>query len=160
MGDFWGPLLAISGAATFIQLSTLAYCLKVYIQNAFSDDQTETMSSSGLPSYTNSIRTRSARVIYRRVQKVLWLQWRGIAVVVIVLVDVIFFSVIFVFLNSLSSHATQHFNELFPYLLCLVESPIDPSPCYHLTQPFTVSDSTIIAILMLLSVSLEIKFHI
>ena len=130
-----------------------AYCIKVYIQNMFSDDKTETQSSAGLPSYTTSVRTRSARAVYRRVRKVLWLQWRGITIVVFILVDVIFFSVVFIWLNSLTSHAKDNVEELMPYLLCLMKSPTNPEPCFPLGQDLAVNESTVIAVLMMLSIA-------
>ncbi|KAH7399291.1 hypothetical protein BKA66DRAFT_407056 [Pyrenochaeta sp. MPI-SDFR-AT-0127] len=153
MKDFWGPLLAIAGAAMVIQIATFAYCIKVYLQNMFSDDQTETQSSAGLPSYTTSVRTRSARAVYRRVRKVLWLQWRGITIVVFILVDVIFFSVVFIWLNSLTTHAKDNVAELRPYLLCLMQNPTKPDPCFPLGQDIAIDQSTVIAILMMLSIA-------
>lgn len=119
----------------------------------FSDDRTETQSSAGLPSYSTSMRTRSARAVYRRVRKVLWLQWRGITIVVFILVDVIFFSVVFIWLNSLTAHASENVAELLPFLLCLMQNPEDPSPCHSLGQDLAVNESTVIAILMMLSVA-------
>ncbi|KAK1914870.1 hypothetical protein P3342_010861 [Pyrenophora teres f. teres] len=151
MEDFWGPLLAIAGGAMVIQIATFAYCIKVYLQNMFSDDQTETQSSAGLPSYTTSLRKRSARVVYRRVRKVLYLQWRGIMIVVFILVDVIFFSVVFVWLNNVTTHATANVQELYPFILCLMQHPDDPSPCYKVGQAFTVNESTVVAVLIMLS---------
>lgn len=153
MKDFWGPLLAIAGAAMVIQIGTFVYCIKVYLQNMFSDDKTETQSSAGLPSYTTSLRTRSARAVYRRVRKVLWLQWRGITIVVFILVDVIFFSVVFIWLNSLTTHATENVEDLMPYLICLIGHPTDPSPCFSLGQSLAIDESTVIAILMMLSIA-------
>ncbi|KAH7087103.1 hypothetical protein FB567DRAFT_602671 [Paraphoma chrysanthemicola] len=153
MKDLWGPLLAIAGAAMVIQIATFAYCIKVYLQNMFSDDHTETQSSAGLPSYTTSVRTRSARAVYRRVRKVLWLQWRGITIVVFILVDVIFFSVVFIWLNSLTTHAKENINELMPFVVCLIRSPNDPSPCFSLGQDLAVNESTVIAVLMMLSIA-------
>lgn len=153
MADLWGPLLAIAGAATLLQIGTFVYCIKVYLQNMFSDEGTETQSSAGLPSYTNSMRTRSARAVYRRVRKVLWLQWRGITIVVFILVDVVFFSVVFIWLNSITSHATEDIDELKPYIGCLLQNAKDPSPCYALGQSLSVDESTVIAILMMLSVA-------
>ncbi|KAF2750648.1 hypothetical protein M011DRAFT_396426 [Sporormia fimetaria CBS 119925] len=151
MADFWGPLLAIAGAATLVQLSTFAYCIKVYIKNMWSDDKTETQSSAGLPSYTNSVRTRSARAVYRRVRKVLWLQWRGITIVVFILVDVIFFSVVFVYLNATETHAIEDLDTVMPFLMCLVANPKDPSDCHKKGQDIVVSFDTVIAVLMMLS---------
>lgn len=123
----------------------------------FSDDQTETQSSAGLPSYTTSVRTRSARAVYRRVRKVLWLQWRGITIVVFILVDVIFFSVVFIWLNSLTTHAKDNVAELRPFLLCLIANPTKPDPCFTLGQDIAIDQSTVIAILMMLSVSRAIS---
>lgn len=119
----------------------------------FSDDKTETQSSAGLPSYTTSVRNRSARVVYRRVRKVLWLQWRGITIVVFILVDVIFFSVVFIWLNDLTVQATKSVDELMPFLFCLIKSPTNPEPCLPLGQALAVDESTVTAVLMMLSVS-------
>jgi hypothetical protein len=119
----------------------------------FSDDKTETQSSAGLPSYTTSMRTRSARAVYRRVRKVLWLQWRGITIVVFILVDVIFFSVVFIWLNSLTSHAKDNVEELAPFLFCLMKTPTNPEPCFPLGQELAVNESTVIAVLMMLSIA-------
>jgi hypothetical protein len=119
----------------------------------FSDDRTETQSSAGLPSYSTSMRTRSARAVYRRVRKVLWLQWRGITIVVFILVDVIFFSVVFIWLNSLTSHARENVEGLTPFILCLMQNAADPEPCLDLGQELAVNESTVIAILMMLSIA-------
>lgn len=119
----------------------------------WSDEKTETHSSAGLPSYTASVRTRSARVVYRRVRKVLWLQWRGITIVVFILVDVIFFSVVFIWLNSLQTHALDDLAELQPYLTCLVLSYPRVDPCLKYGQELAINQSTVIAILMMLSIA-------
>ncbi|KAJ4335006.1 hypothetical protein N0V95_009023 [Ascochyta clinopodiicola] len=153
MKDFWGPLLAIAGGAMVIQLSTFVYCIKVYLQNMWSDEKTETHSSAGLPSYTNSVQTRSARAVYRRVRKVLWLQWRGITIVIFILVDVIFFSIVFIWLNSLQTHALDDLEELQPYLKCLMNSPRNPAPCLKYGQELAINQSTVIAVLMMLSIA-------
>ncbi|KAF3001987.1 hypothetical protein E8E13_007877 [Curvularia kusanoi] len=153
MKDFWGPLLAIAGGATLIQLATFVYCIKVYLQNIWSDDKTETHSSAGLPSYTGSVRTRSARAVYRRVRKVLWLQWRGITIVVFILVDVIFFSVVFIWLNSLQTKAQDDIQEFQPFLKCLRDNPSNPEPCLNYGQKLAINQGTVIAILMMLSIA-------
>lgn len=153
MKDFWGPLLAIAGAATLVQLGTFVYCIKVYLQNMWSDDQTETQSSAGLPSYTTSVRTRSARAVYRRVRKVLWLQWRGIAIVIFILVDVVFFSVVFIYINSAETHATDDIDRMMPFVLCLVQNVQDRSPCFGLGQEMFLNESTVMAVLIMLSLA-------
>lgn len=119
----------------------------------FSDEKTETQSSAGFTSYTTSIRNRSARAVYRRVRKVLYLQWRGITIVVFILVDVIFFSIVFIWLNSVTKHATENIPELYPYILCLMRNANDPSPCFPLGQKIAIDQSTVTAVLMMLSIA-------
>ncbi|KNG46500.1 g protein-coupled receptor : secretin-like protein [Stemphylium lycopersici] len=154
MKDFWGPLLAIAGAAMVIQVATFVYCIKVYLQNMFSDEKTETQSSAGLPSYTTSIQTRSAKAVYRRVRKVLYLQWRGITIVVFILVDVIFFSIVFIWLNSATSHATENLEEIIPYVKCLMtEYQSNLEACFPLGQDIAIDQSTVTAILIMLSIA-------
>lgn len=124
----------------------------------WSDDKTETQSSAGLPSYSTSVRTRSARAVYRRVRKVVWLQWRGITIVVFILVDVIFFSVVFVYLNSVTTHAVDDIEKALPFLACLIGSPTKPEKCTELGQALFVDLHTVIAVLMMLSVSAEMEY--
>lgn len=121
----------------------------------FDDGETETQSSAGLPSYTTSVRARSARAVYRRVRKVVWLQWRGITIVVFVLVDVIFFSVVFVYLNAEETHAIDDIETMFPFLICLMKNPTEPTPCHGLGQNLFVGQQTVVAVLMMLSVSYQ-----
>jgi hypothetical protein len=136
------------------QMDSFVYCIKVYLKNIWSDNKTETQSSAGLPSYTNSVRTRSARAVYQRVRKVLWLQWRGIAIVVFILVDVIFFSIVFIYLNSVTMHATDDLDKAMPFLICLIKNPIEHEMCTPFAEALFVSQSTVIAILVMISVSL------
>ena len=100
--------MALAGAAGVLQLMTLVYCANVYLKNMWSDSPTESstngsVSGHGLPSYQASVRTQTARAVYRRLKKVLWLQWRGICIVTIILVDVVFFTIVFVKLDSMQS---------------------------------------------------------
>ena len=132
------------------------YCIKVYVTNYWSDDHNETQSSAGLPSYTTSVRTRSARAVYRRVRKVLYLQWRGIAIVLFILVDVTFFSIVFIYLNSVQSSTLSHLEKTMPYVACLIEHPTEADKCYAQGQALFVNMSTLIAILIMLSVSRKV----
>lgn len=151
MADFWGPLLTIAGLATLTQLATFAYCINVYLRNMWSDDKTETQSSAGLPSYSSSMRTRSARAVYRRVRKVIWLQWRGILIVIFILVDVIFFSIVFVFLDASARHLHDDVKQSLPWLYCLIQHPNERELCFDLAQKDFVNQSTVTAVLLLLS---------
>ncbi|KAK5133252.1 hypothetical protein LTR08_007986 [Meristemomyces frigidus] len=155
MADFWGPLLGFAGGAGLLQVVTFGYCIHVYLKNLWSDQALASSgaSDSDLPSYENSIHTQTARAVYQRLKKVLWLQWRGICIVTIILVDVVFFSIVFVFLDGLGREATKDWHRLEPWLTCLVMNPTNKEACLDLVSGWLVGESTVVAVLILLSLS-------
>lgn len=156
MADFWGPLLAMAGGAGILQLMTFAYCIRVYLKNLFADQSGPSQSSasgSGLPSYSGSVRTQTARAVWRRLQKVLWLQWRGICIVTIILVDVIFFSIVFVQLDRTQTSATKNLNDIQDWVFCLIRSDGDKDTCLPLVGGLLVNQATVIAVLVLLGLA-------
>lgn len=158
MADFWGPLMALAGAAGALQLMTLVYCANVYLKNMWSDSPTESstngsFSGHGLPSYQASVRTQTARAVYRRLKKVLWLQWRGICIVTIILVDVVFFTIVFVKLDSMQLSVLKDYEKVAPWLACLAANPTDKNQCLHLVQGWLVPEAAVAAVLLLLSLA-------
>lgn len=155
MADFWGPLMAIAGLAGILQLVTFAYCVNVYLRNLWSDSPANSTaaSGSGLPSYNNSVRTQTARAVYQRLKKVLWLQWRGICIVSIILVDVIFFAIVFVYLDGLQNSVTHDITKITPWLMCLATHPTDKDACLSLSRGWLVNEPTVVAVLILLSLA-------
>lgn len=151
LGDMWVPLLVLAGLAIVIQLFTFAYCIRVYLASL--SDNSASTEGSGLPSYSNSIRTMTPRQAYRRVRRVIQLQWRGIAIVLIICVDVIFFSVVFVFQDNTVSRLAHKPTLAVDWLVCLVKSGGDKVPCLDLATPLTVRMATVGAVLILLAVS-------
>jgi hypothetical protein len=151
LADFWIPLLIFAGITVVIQFSTFGYCIKVYLASLA--DDSATTESSGLPSYTNSIRgTISPRQAYRRVRRVIELQWRGIAIVLIIIADVIFFSVIFVFMDNTESNLQKDPTKAQSWLLCLIESKGDKNKCLDFAASLRINIATVMAVLVLLSV--------
>jgi hypothetical protein len=121
---------------------------------SLADDSTTT-GSSALPSYTNSVRTVSPRQAYRRVRRVIELQWRGIAIVILIITDVVFFAVVFVYLDNNEVAVANDATRLKPWLLCLAEHSGDKNQCLALAASFVVNEATVMAVLMLLSVSVQ-----
>ena len=152
LGEFWGPLLAVAGAATVIQVATFGYCIRVYIKSLLSDDTT-TDNSSGLPSYNGSARTMTAKQAYRRVWRVIELQWRSIALVSILIADTVFFAIIFVSIDN-STQATLHdIQKAEPWLLCLVVNGGNKTACLDKTNGMAIGEATVLAVLILLSIN-------
>lgn len=152
LADLWIPLLIFAGVTVIIQFATFGYCIKVYLQS-LSDDSTTT-DTSGLPSYTNSVRgTISPKQAYRRVRRVIELQWRGIAIVLLIIADVVFFAVVFVFMDDTENSIVKNPGRSLPWLACLVKTQGDKNTCLPLASNLVVNEATVTAVLLLLSVS-------
>ncbi|KAI9699202.1 MAG: hypothetical protein M1820_007281 [Bogoriella megaspora] len=152
---FWGPLLGLAGLAMSFQIATFAYCLKIYLLNIWSSDSTPTENSTSLPSYTTSLRTQSARAVYRRVMKVLWLQWRGMAIVCLLVIDAVAWSVVFIQLDQKQVDMLQGKSgaQTLEWVTCVMTAKGDRTKCYDLASKITVNEATVVAILILLSLS-------
>ncbi|KAG8623075.1 hypothetical protein KVT40_008051 [Elsinoe batatas] len=156
VADFWGWLIAIAGIAIFVQLGTMFYCFHVYLRNIWADEDTDTQGteSQHAPTYNSSQRAQTARAIYNRLKRVLWLQWRGLALVTSMLIDVIFFAVVFVLLDNSTTDASG----AAPWLQCLAQNPNDVGRCFSLGQKWLVNQDVISAVILLLSVIGPILF--
>ena len=151
IATFWGPMLAFAGAATILQFSTFGYCIRVYVRSLIYPEETS-QNSSNLPSYQGSMRTVTARAAYRRVKKVIALQWRGIIVVLIIIVDVVFLAVVFIKMDNTTIAEAQNSDNELPWLICLIASGGNKDACISLASGIILSEATVIAVLILLSV--------
>lgn len=150
--DFWIPLLVCAGITLVAQVGTFGYCIKVYLASL--SDNSPTTNSSGLQSFSNSARgTITPGQAYRRVRRVIQLQWRGIAIVLLIVADVIFFAIIFVFLDDIETNLVRNPTKAEGWLLCLIEHGGDKSFCTDQAQSLVVNEATVGAVLFLLSVS-------
>ena len=159
--DYWGPLLAFAALSTLIQLTTFFYCMKVYLKSLFSDstiNSTSQVSSNGLPSYNSrpgSVKTVTAGQAYRRVKKVIALQWRGTVIVLIIIINVVFLAVVFVQMDNTVTAAMQDLSRAEPWLLCLVLNGGDKTPCLEKVQEahLATKEATVMAVLIVLSLN-------
>jgi hypothetical protein len=157
--DFWGPLLAFSAAALILQAITLGYCIRVYVKSLI-DDKASTETSSNLQSYSGSVRTISARQAYRRIKRVIELQWRGVMVVLLILADVVFFAVVFVTMDNGLQVNTSLLSKATPWLECLVLTGGQKNFCLPKAKGLVERESVVLAVLINLAVSLPLSSHI
>lgn len=152
LADLWIPILIVAGLTVVTQFATFGYCIKVYLASL--SDNSTTTNSSGTAAYTNSVRgTITPRQAYRRIRRVIELQWRGITIVLIILVDVIFFAVVFVFMDDLEVNALKRDSTSTPWLFCLIQNKGDKNKCLKLAQPLRVNEATVMSVLILLSLN-------
>ncbi|KAI1916123.1 hypothetical protein LOY89_002740 [Ophidiomyces ophidiicola] len=149
---FWGPLMTFAGATMLIHLTTLGYCIHVYVKSIL-DTKPTTENSGPLPSYTGSERTMSARQTYRRVKRILLLQWRGFAVVFTILANVVFFTVVFLGLDNAARRSPENVAKSQPWIACLVLSSGNADECARLAASLGPSESSVLAVLILLGMS-------
>jgi len=124
------------------------------------DDNTTTENSSDLPTYTGSLRTITAHQAYRRVRRVIQLQWRGVAIVLLIIGDVIFFSVVFVSMDNGIQLTPEKIKQATPWLLCLVGSGGDKNQCLPLVKNLVKHESIVLAVLVILGVCISLPFLI
>lgn len=151
LADLWIPLLVFAGLTIIIQFATFGYCIKVYLAS-LADSNATTENSAGLPSYTNSIMTMTPRQAYRRVRRVVQLQWRGIAIVLIIIADVVFFAVVFVFQDDTIENVQKDPAVAKDWIACLLLNEGDKNKCLDYTSNLVVNLATIGAVLILLAV--------
>jgi len=152
LADFWIPLLVFAAITVIVQFGTFGYCIKVYLASL--NDNSTTTDSSGLPAYSSSVRgTITPRQAYKRVRRVLELQWRGIAIVLLIIADVIFFAVVFVFLDDIESQILNDPIKAEKWLVCLVIEKGDKNKCLSSASEFIINEATVMAVLLLLSIN-------
>ncbi|TQV97196.1 hypothetical protein V2A60_000176 [Cordyceps javanica] len=151
LADLWIPLLIFAGITVITTFATFGYCVKVYLASLA--DNSASTEGSGLPSYSHSIRTMTPRQAYRRIKRVIALQWRGIAIVLIIVADVIFFSVVFVFQDNVVESVTRDPKVAESWVLCLIGSSGDKNQCLKEASKFVVSQATVTAVLLLLGLN-------
>ncbi|KAK3354986.1 hypothetical protein B0H65DRAFT_417612 [Neurospora tetraspora] len=151
LADLWIPMLIFAGLTIFIQFATFGYCIKVYLASLA--DNSASTENSNLPSYTNSIRTMTPKQAYRRVRRVIQLQWRGIAIVLIIVTDVVLFSVVFVFQDNTVEAVRRDPSTAVEWTACLMMMAGDKNKCLDKAGPLVVDMPTVGAVLLLLSIN-------
>jgi hypothetical protein len=81
------------------------------------------------------------------------LQWRGIAVVLTILGNVIFFAVVFLTLDESARKTPQNIARYRPWLLCLVLNKGDKLKCAPLAATTGPSEASTMAVLIMLAMS-------
>ncbi|OJJ80706.1 protein gprM [Aspergillus glaucus CBS 516.65] len=149
MYDYWIPALVFAGTALVLQLSTMAYCIRVYLKSLFNREPSA--ATDALPSYAASVRSINARQAYRRISKVFRLQWRGVAFVFIIIANTLLYSTVFISLDATTKLTHEVVQKAFPWLLCLSFTKGDKEHCKDYAVDIGPDKDTLLAVLMFLS---------
>ena len=152
--DYWGPILFFAAVATILQFATFGYCIRVYIRALMNDDLHSTSENhSGLPSYNGSIKTLTTRQAYQRVKKVFALQWRGLVVVIIIIVNVVFLAIVFISMDNSVQAARNNVDKAERWLSCLARYPTNKDACLDQVGNLVESEPKVMAVLIMLSLN-------
>ncbi|KAG0638649.1 hypothetical protein HOY80DRAFT_1077532 [Tuber brumale] len=146
---FWGPLLAVAAASIVTQSITFGYCIQVYLRSLM-EEKEATELRSPLP-YATSVRTVTAGQAFKRIQRVVVLQWRGIFVVVLILADVVFFATVFLQFDGTTEKTRENVQAGFKWLVCLLQNDGDKEKCLDIAAELVLPETTALAVLFLLS---------
>jgi len=170
---WFGWLLGFAIVGEVIQVATIVYCLWKYALSALSrggpgssNGHTST-NSTGTATSENSTTPaplgrrasmsarRRKRVEWRKVQKVLYLQWRSMLLAFILVNETIYFGIVFGQLTGAAERIAS--GVLTPtdeaWVECLVSTNGDKEKCLALSSGLGLSEPRVIATLLLISVS-------
>ncbi|KAK6340666.1 hypothetical protein TWF696_008991 [Orbilia brochopaga] len=148
LATFWGPLLAVAAAAIVIQFVTFGYCINVYLRSLFEDAPS---TEGGSVAYTNSRISATYTQALRRVKRVVAMQWRGILVVIVVIVDVIVFATVFLQFEGTTEKTPANTERASKWIECLILANGDKNKCLDEASAMVVPEATAAAVLFLLS---------
>lgn len=156
---WFGWLISFACLAALLQFVTTFFCLWLYLKDVFWGtsltgtrmSEMETTTSTKAPT---TVTSSDRKLAWKRVRKVLSLQWRSIVLTTLVIVEVVFFSVVFIHETStalrLSSHQTD---EIVTWAVCLITHLGRKEECLSITKILGLSEARIIASFMLAAVS-------
>lgn len=152
LNDYWIPILVFGGMGLVLQFVTMGYCMYVYIKALFDPSDPTNTTNSGLPSHASSFRSATARQAYKRVRRVLKLQWRSMALVMVILANVIYLAVTFMQLDSDEQVNAANAAKAKPWLVCLAELQ-DPKKCTKEASAVGLGEASLEAALVLLCIA-------
>jgi hypothetical protein len=87
---------------------------------------------------------------------VLWLQWRSVTIIIFLLVDIIFFSIVWIQLdNAINNATTTKKPQMLEFLGCILINPtVDQrNKCFALGQAILLDEKICVAVLLMLAMS-------
>jgi len=127
--------------------------LKVYLQKYRDEGRNnpqESLPASLTPSDSTSRRRRD---VYKRITKVLQLQWRALTIAILVLIIIVLLSVVFILVDSETLAAAHDAELILPWEICLVRTAGDAAACLKYVHGLAPNEALLIATLVILSLT-------
>lgn len=163
---WFGWLIAFALLGALIQFGTTAFCLIVYARSLFvhhssNNSPGETKISNGSNPSTPSSQQRSPtqlgtkNLAWKRVKKVLSLQWRSILLSCTVIFIAAYSGIVYVVMTRTAQQDAnpKQTDRILKWSDCLVYNEGDKDKCLHLAEPLRLGENQVIAALIMASVS-------
>lgn len=166
---WFGWLIAFACLGAFIQFCTTGFCLVIYARSLFvhsnANSPTATKSSNNSdaaasPDATKATPTKkisTKNLAWKRVQKVLQLQWRSIVLSITVTVVAAYAGIVYVVMTRTAAQDAnpKQAEDILNWSDCLVYNEGDKSQCLGLAKPLRLGPNQVIAALIMASVSIR-----
>ncbi|EME41866.1 hypothetical protein DOTSEDRAFT_177259 [Dothistroma septosporum NZE10] len=158
---WFGWLIAFAGIAAILQVTTTLFCLWVYLRDLRkgsanrSSGRNSSARHSGVSSETGGSVTATAvseerRVAWKRVKRVLRLQWRSVVLSCLVCIQTIYFGIVFVLQQiSVGGLSAGQQQKVTTWAVCLVLNGGNKNKCPLVTKELGLNEDVIIAALIM-----------
>lgn len=165
IATWFGWLIGFAVAGALIQLATSGFCLFVYARNLLRHEsqQQATTTQTSVSNEANSeagqksngAPTIGKRLAWRRVRKLMLIQWRSIVLSVLVIVQAAYFGTVYVALTRLQSNneAEGRTAESEQWSTCLVLNGGNKEACLQYANALGIDESVVVASMFMASVS-------
>jgi hypothetical protein len=143
---FWSPMIAVGGAAFLLQIFTFFHCARIFLTTA-----RHGVSATNGSSTLEDIRSTYIPNVYRRIRAVCLLQWRSMALVTVVLLELSLFTILIFFLDRVQQFLREVPAQVGPWVLCMMDHPTNKYQCMHLMDGIIVRESVPDAAIILFS---------
>ena len=167
---WFGWLIAFACLAALIQIVTTAFCLLVFARSFFVQSSAGSSKSDGSRGSDAAIAPEmrdkdiplpqiGKRLAWKRVRKVMAMQWRSIVLSFFVIAQIVYFGTVYVVQveSERQDQTAKHSDLVEVWSACLVLSGGDKNQCLKLAEPLRLDESKVVASFFMSAVSLSIS---
>ncbi len=152
--SLWAWLIGLTGLATVFQFGTSGYCFWVFLRSI--NDGGKVATPSSVPASVSLATPRSVgkKHAWRKIRRLFALQWRGLVISLIVTVESIYFATVFIAQDAkIGPGGSGRSPAALRWSTCIVLNRGDKKKCLDYADDLTLGKSTVLASLILASVS-------
>ncbi|KAJ9664940.1 hypothetical protein H2201_004992 [Coniosporium apollinis] len=147
---YWAWLITFAGLSLVLQLITAVYCVYIFVRSqrrekarmrgGISSQTHRTAQEGGSQLRSGFERVRHSSVEWRKIRRLFLLQWRGIAISILVVIQTVYFATTFINQDSkldIGRTSAQDMLNFQAWGTCLVFAGGNKNPCLNLAEKIT-----------------------